>query len=114
MHFPNEFDPAAASDFARSELGQPAGFRQSIVAKVNEYRTDLLAEFRGESPGFLHFIRLAVNEAEGLASSTPYAHLLFPTLVEEKIQYVRRWTRHQDRISPGFHDGAGEHGGNTP
>ena len=63
----------------------------------------MFAEFRHESKAFRRLIRLAVNEAEGLACATPYAHLLLPALVEERIQSVQRWASHQHRVSPGLH-----------
>ena len=102
MNFPYKFDPTYSTDCTWSAKAQPAVFRQALVAKLNGYKAGLLADFRDESEGFLRLIRLAINEAEGLAWSTPYAHLLLPALAEEKIQCVRRWTSHQHRVSPGL------------
>lgn len=103
-----------SADHSLPSLVQSSAFREALAAQLNEYKAGLLEEFSDGSAGFLHFVRLAVNEAEGLAWFTPYAHLFLPALVEEKIQYVRRWTRHQHCVSPGLQMSAGEHGGNTP
>ena len=40
-------------------------------------------------------LRLAVAEAEALAWQTPYPHLLFPTLAQEKAAAANRWTERQ-------------------
>jgi hypothetical protein len=99
MYFPNEFDPTDCFDDSRPATTHPAAVRQAIKAKLNEYKAGVWEEFRHESEGLLQLIRLAVNEAEGLAWSTPYAHLLLPALVEEKIQSVRYWASRQDLVS---------------
>lgn len=114
MYFPNEFDPTDSAGRSGSILVQSSAFRERLGAELSAYKEGLLERFRDESAGFLHLLRLSVNEAEGLAWSTPYAHLLLPALVEEKIHYVRQWASHQHRVSPGLHMSAGEHGGNTP
>jgi len=77
-------------------------FRQVVVARLDEYKAGLLKEFCNEPETFLHFARLAVNEAESLAWSTPYAHLFFPALVEERIQYARQWASRQCRVGNGL------------
>jgi len=89
---------------ARSKSGraQPAHFHQKLAARLNKYKVGLLEELSNESETFLHFARLAVNEAESLAWSTPYAHLFLPALVEEKIQYARQWASRQDRVGNGL------------
>lgn len=68
-------------------------------AKLAAYRAGLLVTFRGESDEFLCFVRLALVEAEALAWSTAYPHLFLPALAEEKIQYVRQWTRRQAQVT---------------
>jgi len=76
--------------------------RQVAVARLERYKADLLKEFCNESAAFLHFARLVVNEAESLAWSTPYTHVFLPALAEEKIQYLRQWTRRQVRVGCGL------------
>jgi hypothetical protein len=38
---------------------------------------------------------LALNEAEALAWQTPYPHLFFPMLAEEKAASVKQWSARQ-------------------
>jgi hypothetical protein len=103
MDLPNDFDLADFTAYLRSAPADAAANRQAVVAILNEYKAGVLHEFRDEPAGVLKFIQLAVNEAEGLAWSTPYAHWMFPSLVEEKIQSSQRWAERQHRVSPGLH-----------
>jgi non-canonical (house-cleaning) NTP pyrophosphatase len=96
---PNPMNPAAQGRPARA---QPAHFHQELVTKLNEYKTGLLEELSNEPETFLHFAWLAVNEAESLAWSTPYAHFFLPALVEEKIQCARQWANRQSRVGNGL------------
>lgn len=98
MYFATESNPRDPATRSRSPLAQPAHFRQTIAAKLNDYKVGLLEEFNNESEAFLRFARLAVNEAEGLAWSTPYAHLFLPVLAEEKIRYARKWASRQCQV----------------
>jgi hypothetical protein len=43
-------------------------------------------------------LNLAVGEAAAVAWQTGFPHLVFPTLADEKIEAVNRWTRKQERI----------------
>jgi hypothetical protein len=103
MRFLNRLHLSDPVDVARSGRPQTAAHRQALTDRINTYKTDLLEIFRHESEAFRRLIQLAVNEAEGLAWSTAYAELLFPSLVEEKIQSLRRWAEQQRRLSPGLH-----------
>src|SRR5580765_5845845 len=98
MHFATRSNPRDFATGSQFALAPAAHYRQTIVAKLNEYKVRLLEEFSHESEAFLHFARLAVNEAESLAWSTPYAHLFLPALAEEKIQYARQWANRQCRV----------------
>ena len=95
-------DPATRGRSGRSAVAQPAHFHQKRAARLNEYKVGLLEEFSNESEAFRHFARLAVNEAESLAWSTPYAHLFLPSLVEEEIHYARQWASRQCRVGNGL------------
>ena len=95
-------DPATRGRSGRSAVAQPAHFHQKRAARLNEYKVGLLEEFSNESEAFRHFARLAVNEAESLAWSTPYAHFFLPALVEEKIQCARQWANRRSRVGNGL------------
>lgn len=43
-------------------------------------------------------LHLAINEAESLAFQTPFPHLFFPTLAEEKAGALVRWASRQRRL----------------
>jgi hypothetical protein len=102
MHFATKSNPTDPATRSQSPLARPAHFHQTLAARLNEYKVGLLEEFSNESEAFLHFARLAVNEAESLAWSTPYAHMFLPALAEEKIQYARQWASRQCRVGNGL------------
>ena len=56
----------------------------------------LLAEAASEDSARL--IRLAAMEAEALVWQTPYPHLFFPVLLEEKLEAVRRYSACQEAL----------------
>jgi len=96
---PNPMNPAAQGKSART---QAAHFHEKLAARLNDYKVALLEKLSNEPETFLHFARLAVNEAESLAWSTPYAHFFLPALVEEKIQCARQWANRQSRVGNGL------------
>ena len=98
MYLVTHPDAADCPASGPAERFQPTQLRRAIVARLRAYQTGLLAELRHEPETFLRFVRLVVMEANGLAWSTPYAHLFFPALAEEKIHYARQWTNRQCRI----------------
>jgi hypothetical protein len=42
-----------------------------------------------------HLVRLALNEAEALASQTAFPDLVFPVLAEEKLTALKAWQQRQ-------------------
>lgn len=42
-----------------------------------------------------HLVRLALNEAEALASQTAFPDLVFPLLAEEKLSALKDWHQRQ-------------------
>ena len=67
----------------------------AIMAQINNARKAILAEGRKTRQIQERLLRLAVNEAEGLAWQTMYPQLVFPNLAMEKIQGVVKWIRGQ-------------------
>ncbi len=102
MYFATECSPTNPATRSQSALAQAAHCRQAFAAKLNEYKVGLLEDLSNEPEAFLHFVRLAVNEAESLACATPYAHLFLPVLAEEKIRSARQWASRQCRIGSGL------------
>jgi hypothetical protein len=98
MHSATRSYPTVPPHRMESAPAHPPHLREIIVARINAYKAGLLEEFSEESETFLRFARLAINEAEGLAFSTSFAHLFFPALAEEKIQYARDWASRQCQV----------------
>jgi len=71
---------------------------QGIMAQIRRTRNSILAEARESHQVQERLLRLAVNEAEGLAWQTMYPQLVFPNLAMEKIQGAVQWSRRQRRI----------------
>ena len=70
----------------------------AIMEQIRSARNTVLAEARKTLHIQERFLRLAVNEAEGLAWQTMYPQLVFPDLAMEKIQRMLQWSRRQRRI----------------
>jgi hypothetical protein len=71
---------------------------ESIMKQIRHVREAILAEARGTLEVQEELLRLAVNEAEGLAWQTMYPQLVFPNLATEKIQHAAHWTQRQRQI----------------
>jgi hypothetical protein len=70
-----------------------------IMEQMQKVRETILAEARKTFHIQERFLRLAVNEAEGVAWQTMYPQLVFPDLAMEKIQRMLQWSRRQRRIA---------------
>lgn len=46
----------------------------------------------------LYLLDFTLNEAESVAWSTPFPHLFFPALAEEKIGKALAWAKHQRQV----------------
>lgn len=71
---------------------------EKIMAEIRGAREAILAEARNTFHIQERFLRLAVNEAEGLAWQTMYPQLVFPDLAVEKIQRTAQWLKRQQRL----------------
>jgi len=69
-----------------------------FVAEIEETRARIVNEFRENLDSHGNLFRLALNEAEFLASQTEYPHLVFPALAMEKVQAVNNWRARQYAI----------------
>ncbi|HWD19719.1 MAG TPA: hypothetical protein VHB20_10610 [Verrucomicrobiae bacterium] len=68
---------------------------QKVLAQIQKARTSVLVQFRGLIAEHDQALRLALNEAEALAFQTPFPHLVFQDLAEEKARAVAEWSEHQ-------------------
>jgi hypothetical protein len=57
-----------------------------------------LSQYEALYPGYGHFIRLALNEAEGIAQQTGFPGLFFPALATEKVTAAATWILNQEII----------------
>lgn len=69
-----------------------------ILERLANAKAVILAEARDTLEVREHLVRLALNEAEALASQTSYPHLVFPALAVEKVQAIAAWERHQRQL----------------
>ena len=59
----------------------------------------MVREFGAAISGQSQLLHSALNEAEAIAWQTPYPHLLFPILAEEKASAVTRWAARQRSVA---------------
>ena len=65
--------------------------------RIDEIKESLLSIYGAQAHGY-DVLHSALNEAEALAWQTPYPHLFFPVLAEEKALSARRWAFRQEQI----------------
>jgi hypothetical protein len=69
-----------------------------LLQQIREVKLSLQREFSDAVAGHEQLLRQALNEAEALAWQTPYPHLFFPALAQEKAQAVGRWAFRQRSV----------------
>ncbi len=82
--------------FGIVSLGPRATWEENSKASLKEFQKT--RDCRSTSPDLTAPLRRAANEAAALAWLTPYALLVFPTLLEEKAQAARHQTLRQAGI----------------
>jgi hypothetical protein len=68
---------------------------KEALARIRNIKEAILVEARKTLQVQEHLLRLALNEAEAVASQTAYPHLVFPNLAMEKVQRTADWSRRQ-------------------
>jgi hypothetical protein len=68
---------------------------RKLRGQLDQVKLSLLQKFGSKAAGEERFLRLALNEAEALAWQTPYPHLFFPVLAEEKAASMKQWSARQ-------------------
>src|SRR3569623_1346734 len=68
-------------------------FSRACLERIQQFNESILSEMSFRFAGTLspEMIRLAVNEADALASSTPFPALFLPALAEEKLRLAQQW-----------------------
>ena len=98
----------AETNEGRKQLNDGSNFGSACLntckialAQIARVRDTILSEARSTLHVQEHMLRLALNEAEGIALQTSYPQLFFPTLAEEKVREVARWNnRQQMAVAP--------------
>lgn len=71
---------------------------RKMLDGIDRIRAGLVEELDGASTELRGAVHSALNEAEALAFQTPFPHLVFPALAEEKVASARQWAGRQERI----------------
>src|SRR5690242_12478123 len=74
------------------------GACQRLIARLENARAEIVAEFREKLADYQHLVELALNEAEALAWQTDFPELVFPSLAVEKVSAVAAWNRKQQSL----------------
>jgi hypothetical protein len=68
------------------------------MEQIDEIKRGLLSHYGLALNGQERILHSALTEAEALAWQTPYPHLFFPVLAEEKVRAARRWVARQELV----------------
>ena len=77
------------------------GDRLQVNDAIQRAKNAVLFEHVGRAEEHGRLVRLALNEAEGLAWQTGFPHLVFPELAREKAQAAVAWHRRQRLLRHG-------------
>ena len=80
----------------KSAVAKQNGVREELQQLKARLLRPILEATRDPELG--HRLRLAANEAMAVAWMKPHPFLLFPYLLEQKVNEVQRWFQHQRQI----------------
>ena len=66
-----------------------------VANQINSVKREVYTEFQGAAGANDQLLRLAIIEADALASQTEFPYLVFPLLASEKAENAVRWQFHQ-------------------
>ena len=72
---------------------------RELSRQVEAIKRGVAREFGTAISGQTQLLNAALIEAEALAWQTPYPHLLFPVLAQEKASAVARWAARQRSVT---------------
>jgi len=75
------------------------GSCKALLAEMEQARNMIVNELQETLDTHGNLFRLALNEAEALASQTAFPHLFFPALAHERVQAVVNWRRRQQTMN---------------
>jgi hypothetical protein len=87
-------------ELTRRTIGVGGRFAAECLEKLQTLKEKVAANLSSEFAGVLNpiAVRRVVNDAEALASTTPFPALFLPTLAEEKAQRALEWETRQRAI----------------
>ncbi len=68
---------------------------QAVLRRLASVRANIEREFSRKMAGYDRLLKAAITEAEALAWQTPYPHLFFPELAQEKAAAAHQWVTRQ-------------------
>ena len=71
---------------------------RELLRQMEKIKRALWLDFGRALEAQGHLLHLALNEAEALAWLTPFPHLMFPVLAEEKAAALKHWTARQRAV----------------
>jgi hypothetical protein len=86
------------SNDSSSFRSRSAQSQRGLIAQLKRVRQAIEHVFALAPHAQQRLVRLALNEAEALAWQTPFPHLLFPALAEEKLNAVAAWQARQQLV----------------
>lgn len=72
--------------------------RDELSRQLAAVKRSMVREYGTAISGHQRLLDSALNEAEALAWQTPYPHLIFPVLAEEKASAVGQWAARQRSV----------------
>lgn len=95
--FTSNNQPVQSGNFGRLRAACAYCY-QGVLRRLTAVKAKVEREFGQDMGGYEPLLKAAINEAEAVAWQTPYPHLFFPVLAEEKAAEVRHWASHQRAI----------------
>jgi hypothetical protein len=91
--------PSAATEVVTYTDLSLQRFSAACRSKLESLKHQLVRRLSAEFSDLQsNLVRQAVDEAQALALLTIVPQLVLPTLAEEKVQSLRKWSRHQQAI----------------
>jgi len=73
--------------------------KRELAVQLASIKSTLVREFGVAIGGHGDLLKSALNEAEAIAWQTPYPHLVFPVLAQEKAAAVNYWAARQRNVT---------------
>ena len=72
---------------------------RALLAEIEQAKQMIVNDFDETLDTHGNLFRLALNEAEALATQTAYPHLVYPALAMERVQAVADWRTRQAALN---------------